>query len=258
MEPISRRNMLVTSGLAFGAVAASLGNAQADEAPGHQPKVVVAGGHPGDPEAACGGTMARMVDLGHEVIALYVTRGERGIRGKSQIEAGAIRTEEAKKACELLKARALFAGQVDGSTELTPAHYDEFRSSWKPKSHRWFLHTGPSTLTETIGPLRCWCTTLGWHAAGSSPCITMRSQRGRRLNSFGRHITSTLQVRKHESVRLVLPMRVKIPRSFMPTTRKCIVSVGSRAAVRRPKLSCITTKAPWNDCPADRLIGAPG
>jgi LmbE family N-acetylglucosaminyl deacetylase len=39
-------------------------------------KVVVVGAHPGDPEAACGGTMARLADLGHEVVALYLTRGE--------------------------------------------------------------------------------------------------------------------------------------------------------------------------------------
>jgi len=127
MELITRRNLLASSGTVAGAVAASLGKVQADEAPGHRLKVVVAGGHPGDPEAACGGTMARMVDLGHEVVALYVTRGEGGIRGKSRIEAGTIRTEEAKKACELLKARAQFASQLDGITELTPARYDEFR-----------------------------------------------------------------------------------------------------------------------------------
>jgi LmbE family N-acetylglucosaminyl deacetylase len=83
--------------------------------PGHKLKVVVAGGHPGDPEAACGGTMSRMVDMGQEVLALYVTRGEAGIKGKTRLEAGAIRTEEAKKACELLKVRAMFANQTDGA-----------------------------------------------------------------------------------------------------------------------------------------------
>jgi LmbE family N-acetylglucosaminyl deacetylase len=126
MERITRRNLLVGSGMVAGA-AAGLWEAQAGESSGRRLKIVVAGGHPGDPEAACGGTMARWVDLGHEVVALYVTRGEGGIRGKSRIEAGTIRSEEAKKACELLKARAQFASQVDGTTELTPARYDEFR-----------------------------------------------------------------------------------------------------------------------------------
>jgi len=120
MRPITRRNLLAATGIAAGTVAGSLLPTQADEASGHKLKVVVVGGHPGDPEAACGGTMARLVDLGHEVVALYVTRGEAGIKGKTRIEAGTIRTEEAKKACKLLKARAVFAGQVDGATELTP------------------------------------------------------------------------------------------------------------------------------------------
>jgi N-acetylglucosamine malate deacetylase 1 len=127
MEPITRRNLLAASGIAVGTLSGGLWAARAEESPGHKLKVVVAGGHPGDPEAACGGTMARMVDMGHEVVALYVTRGEAGIRGKTLVEAGAIRTEEAKKACELLKVRAAFASQIDGATELPPARYEEFR-----------------------------------------------------------------------------------------------------------------------------------
>jgi LmbE family N-acetylglucosaminyl deacetylase len=124
MGPISRRNLLVGSGI----TALGLVSAQADEStPARELKVVVAGGHPGDPEAACGGTMARFADLGHEVVALYVSRGEAGIPGKTHAEAAAIRTGEAQKACELLKARALFANQIDGATEVTPARYDEFR-----------------------------------------------------------------------------------------------------------------------------------
>jgi LmbE family N-acetylglucosaminyl deacetylase len=90
-------------------------------------KVVVAGAHPDDPETGCGGTIARYSDLGHEVVVLYLTRGERGIKGKSYDEAGKIRTAEAQKACEILKARALFAGQVNGMVEVTYTRYDEFR-----------------------------------------------------------------------------------------------------------------------------------
>jgi LmbE family N-acetylglucosaminyl deacetylase len=90
-------------------------------------KVVVAGAHPDDPETGCGGTIARYSDLGHEVVVLYLTRGERGIRGKSYDEAGKIRTAEAEKACQILKARPVFAGQVNGRVEITYARYDEFR-----------------------------------------------------------------------------------------------------------------------------------
>jgi len=64
-------------------------------------KVVVAGGHPDDPESGCGGTIARYSDLSHRVGVLYLTRGEAGIEGKSAQEAAAIRTAECRKACDI-------------------------------------------------------------------------------------------------------------------------------------------------------------
>jgi N-acetylglucosamine malate deacetylase 1 len=39
-------------------------------------KIVVTGGHPGDPECGCAGTIARYSDLGHDVVLLYLNRGE--------------------------------------------------------------------------------------------------------------------------------------------------------------------------------------
>jgi hypothetical protein len=45
-------------------------------------KVVCIGGHPDDPESGCAGTLSRYAELGHGVTVLYLTRGERGIRGK--------------------------------------------------------------------------------------------------------------------------------------------------------------------------------
>src|SRR5205823_6015255 len=89
-------------------------------------KIIVAGAHPDDPESAAGGTMARYADLGHEVICLYLTRGEAGMRDKTHKEAAALRTAEAEKACAILKARPLFAGQIDGDTEVNPARYEAF------------------------------------------------------------------------------------------------------------------------------------
>jgi LmbE family N-acetylglucosaminyl deacetylase len=58
-------------------------------------KVLVIGGHPDDPETACGGTMAVLKDAGYDVVAVYLTKGESGIKGKTHEEAAAIRTEEA-------------------------------------------------------------------------------------------------------------------------------------------------------------------
>src|SRR5690242_17428642 len=68
-------------------------------------RVVVVGAHPDGPESSCGGTMSRYADLGHEVVAVYLTRGEAGIKGKTAEEAAAIRTSEAERACQILKAR---------------------------------------------------------------------------------------------------------------------------------------------------------
>lgn len=93
----------------------------------HKGKVVVAGAHPDDPESGCGGTAALYSDLGCEVVLLYLTRGEAGIPGKRAEEAAAIRTAECQKACAILKARPVFAGQIDGDSELSRARYEEFR-----------------------------------------------------------------------------------------------------------------------------------
>ena len=61
------------------------------------------------------------------MVVHYLTRGETGIPGKSQAEAAIIRTRESEKACAILGARPIFAGQIDGATEITSKPYAEFR-----------------------------------------------------------------------------------------------------------------------------------
>ncbi len=90
-------------------------------------KVLVAGGHPDDPESGCGGTIARYVQAGSEVTAFYLTRGEAGIPGTSHEEAARIRTAEAERACSILGARARFGAQVDGDTRVDRAAYTAMR-----------------------------------------------------------------------------------------------------------------------------------
>ena len=90
-------------------------------------KVVIAGGHPGDPEYGCGGIAARFAARGDEVVLLYLNRGQGGITGKTPAQAGEIRTAEAQKACEIIRARPVFANQVDGQAIVDRAHYDDFR-----------------------------------------------------------------------------------------------------------------------------------
>ena len=122
---ITRRNLLISgsrlaSGLAIGA-----GGAGAEVAspgnPGRKIKVIVCGGHPGDPEYGCGGTVARLTGLGHQVLLLYLNDGAWPPTPAS------VRIAEATKACEILKSRPAYAGQTNGHAVIDDAHYDEFQ-----------------------------------------------------------------------------------------------------------------------------------
>lgn len=84
--------------------------------------ILCIGAHPDDPESGCGGTLARYAGAGHTVKILYLTRGERGIDGKSLDDAAHIRTLEAEAACVVLGATPLFFGEIDGATQLTHVH----------------------------------------------------------------------------------------------------------------------------------------
>jgi len=111
----SRRNLLAAAALPLLARAAP-----------QALKIVVAGGHPGDPECGCAGTIARYTELGHQVVLLYLNRGE-GYCGAATLDrCAAIRTAEAQKACQILKARAAFAGQYDGRAIVDASHYEAF------------------------------------------------------------------------------------------------------------------------------------
>ena len=114
--PISRRILLVSA-----AALPLVGQSST-----HALKIVVAGGHPGDPECGCAGTVARYTELGHEVVLLYLNRGEGFCGGASLGRCAAIRTAEARTACQLLKASAAFAGQYDGRAMVDAPHYEAF------------------------------------------------------------------------------------------------------------------------------------
>jgi LmbE family N-acetylglucosaminyl deacetylase len=85
-------------------------------APNEKKKIVCFGGHPDDPESGCGGTLARLVYNGHQVTIIYLTTGEAGIEGKTHSQAADVRRQEAINACAVLKAKPVFAGQIDGDT----------------------------------------------------------------------------------------------------------------------------------------------
>jgi len=128
MTKISRRQLLslaapATIGAAIGlSNTVALGN-NVPISEEKKMKIVVVGAHPDDPESACGGLMALYASAGHEVVSVYLTRGEAGIEGKSHEESAQIRTAEALKACAILKVRPEFIGQIDGNCEITREKY---------------------------------------------------------------------------------------------------------------------------------------
>lgn len=88
-------------------------------------KLVFTGGHPGDPEYGCGGTIARCADAGHACVLLYLNEGEPH-GGPAGAPRGR-RVAEAKKACAILGAEPRFAGQIDGDAIVDRTHYETFR-----------------------------------------------------------------------------------------------------------------------------------
>jgi N-acetylglucosamine malate deacetylase 1 len=124
MPVISRRGLVAGS---LGIVCLKVQPLRARAGNSNKAKIVVTGGHPGDPEYGCGGTVARYTALGHAVTLLYLNRGEKGCAGKSADECAAMRTAEAQKACSILGARPRFSSQIDGEAVVSKATYVAFR-----------------------------------------------------------------------------------------------------------------------------------
>jgi LmbE family N-acetylglucosaminyl deacetylase len=133
MKSFSRRKMLATGGLLAASVAGGLTQADAADEPAKVSpankrifKIVVTGGHPGDPEYGCGGTIARFTAASHSVALLYLNHGDPDEKiGENR---PLPRIAEATKACEILKARPVFADQIDGHAIVDAAHYESFRN----------------------------------------------------------------------------------------------------------------------------------
>jgi len=128
---LSRRTFIQQSAAVAGLAGLTANSVAASSAEGgasaQKPmKIVCVGGHPDDPESACAGSLARYSELGHEVTVIYLTRGERGIKSMALDDAARIRSGEAEAACKIMGAKAVFAGQIDGATELSRAHVEAF------------------------------------------------------------------------------------------------------------------------------------
>jgi len=163
MDSLTRREMLRQARQAAAALAVGVTNGNADSQSQAVPpeparrrlKVIVAGGHPGDPEYGCGGTIARYTSLGDAVVLLYLNNGEwPASKGGAP---ASTRMAEAGKACQILKARPAYAGQTNGRAVLDSSHFDDYRkileverpdvvfTQWPIDAHR--DHRATSALT---------------------------------------------------------------------------------------------------------------
>lgn len=138
---ITRRFLLnsgsrAAAGLAIGALKVPAALAGVAEVPAkHKLKVVFAGGHPGDPEYGCGGTIAALTQQGHEVVLLYLNDGA------WQATTAATRNAEAKQACSLLGARAAYVGQQNGHAVVDNDHYSAYEHILQAEApHAVFTH----------------------------------------------------------------------------------------------------------------------
>ncbi len=111
--------------LALETLTPSKSNAETSPSSRRPMSIVCLGAHPDDPESGCAGTLSICAQRGHSVTVIYLTRGERGIQGKSNEEAARIRSAEAEAACGIMGAKPVFAGQIDGSTEFTRDRLDQ-------------------------------------------------------------------------------------------------------------------------------------
>ena len=117
---LTRRALIVRGGMASGALAFGAASAVATSPKAHKAKIVVTGGHPGDPEYGCGGTIATLTQEGHEVVLLYLNDGA------WPPTPAETRLAEAKRACEILGARPAYAGQTNGAAIVDNIHYEDF------------------------------------------------------------------------------------------------------------------------------------
>ena len=77
-------------------------------------RILAVGAHPDDLEILCGGTLARFVAEGHEVVMCHATRGDRGSYVHSSEEIARIRGAEARRAAQVAGAEHATLGLHDG------------------------------------------------------------------------------------------------------------------------------------------------
>ena len=82
--------------------------------------ILVISPHPDDEAIGCGGTISKHIEDGDKVEVIFLTSGEKGGHGKSEVETIKIREEEAKEAKEILQISNIdFWREPDGKFEIT-------------------------------------------------------------------------------------------------------------------------------------------
>jgi len=89
-------------------------------------RVLAVGAHPDDLEILCGGTLARFVREGHEVVMCHASLGDRGSFVHTSDEVTGIRGAEARRAAEIAGAEYATLGFSDG--EILASDPDQRRA----------------------------------------------------------------------------------------------------------------------------------
>ena len=103
----------------------TLGQAQNSPLDKGYKKALFIGAHPDDNESCAGGTMILLQNQGCEVVSVYFTSGERGIKGASLDEAASIRRQELIEACKVMGVKYRLMTQIDGQSEINAERYKE-------------------------------------------------------------------------------------------------------------------------------------
>jgi N-acetylglucosamine malate deacetylase 1 len=83
-------------------------------------KILVISPHPDDESIGCGGTICKHIENGDEVYTIFLTSGEKGGHGLSEVETISIRETEARMAASILGVTHLeFWRQQDGNFQAS-------------------------------------------------------------------------------------------------------------------------------------------
>lgn len=160
MEKFDRRSLLRASSLPL--LMSNSGQTLAAE---RKLKIIAVGAHVDDPQSGCGGTLARCADLGHEVIALSLTRGDsESIAANLHMppdELARRRYADAQRSCALLHCRFVALHYINRGTEVSMARYKEFAGvllDYKPDvvfTH-WPIDTHPDHRAASLLVYDAW------------------------------------------------------------------------------------------------------